>query len=178
VGAGSAGPGGNLQRIAGNAGAVAGSGAAGGSITDRAGDGTGIFDGGDWRADAGAAGGTGAKGRQKLGSVNLTETEHGAGSRFPQTTYAPPAGGTLALDETHDTVYVDATGGAVTIAPPDASTCPGRQYKVKHVAGINNVLITPVVGAIEGGPSYAITVLLAGAIIGNDGTDWWVLAKI
>jgi hypothetical protein len=151
----------------------------GGPVTHQAGPGGigagGGGAGGDYKADAGIGGDPAApKGRQKLGTAFLCETELGAGSRFPQATFAPVAGGTLTLDETYDTVYADSSGGAVILQLPNAATCPGRRYYLKHTAGAGTVTVAPVAGLIEGAASVTIP-LRGGLIIDNNAVDWWAV---
>lgn len=81
------------------------------------------------------------------------------------------------LDNTHETVLVDASGGARTMTLPAAAGCTGRRYNVKKVdSSANGVIIDPN-GAetIDGATTKTIAVQYDSLTIESDGAGWVIV---
>lgn len=83
------------------------------------------------------------------------------------------------LQDDH-TIIVNLNSSAVTLTLPAASTCKGRQYKIKRDAEArNNARLT--LDAADGGdidddPEFEISGNLGVCEVVSDGTQWWVLS--
>lgn len=82
------------------------------------------------------------------------------------------------LDATHYTVLGDATGGAVTITLPAASTCTGRIYVIKKIDASGNFVIADGNGSetIDGATTLPLNNQWDSTMIQSNGTAWFVLA--
>lgn len=77
----------------------------------------------------------------------------------------------------HDTILVDASGGALTITLPPAASASGHILTVKKIDGsINAVTIDPD-GAetIDDAATRTLLLQYSSVTIHSDGTEWWVL---
>jgi len=81
----------------------------------------------------------------------------------------------------HDgTVFVDTSGGAVTVVLPTAVGIGGRVYKVKdNGSGSSNTITISTNGSetIDTAGSYSITDNLCGVSIQSDGANWYIVSS-
>jgi arginine/lysine/ornithine decarboxylase len=83
----------------------------------------------------------------------------------------------ITLDETHYTILVDASGGNITIALPNASTYDGRIYNIKKIDNTaNTVTINPSgIQPIDGASTYIITIQWTSIQIQAGNTNAWYI---
>lgn len=76
------------------------------------------------------------------------------------------------LTQSHEIVHVDASGGAVTIKPPAASTYNGPGYSIKKIDSSANAVI---ISEIVDGVALAILNMQYDSVTVNPrGTEWWI----
>lgn len=81
------------------------------------------------------------------------------------------------LDDTHHTVLVDASAGAVTITLPSAAGIAGRMYRIKKIdSSANAVTVAAQTGeTIDGAASYDLTAQYQYIVIQSDGANWYIV---
>lgn len=85
--------------------------------------------------------------------------------------------GTTTFGE-NDYTIVKSTGGNLTVTLPAATTCKGRIYVFKKVAG-GTVTINSSGGTIDGAANQTIaTGTMRAYTIQSDGTNWWIIAGV
>lgn len=81
----------------------------------------------------------------------------------------------LTLTAQDEIVYVDASGGAVTITLPDARRFWGYEYTVKRLnAGGGNVTVDASPATIDGAATATLTTQYESITFVSDGSDWWI----
>jgi hypothetical protein len=87
--------------------------------------------------------------------------------------------GTTTLTNTMHTVRVDASGGAVTVDLPDATTCQGRVYIIKLVSNSANAMTIDGFGSqtIDGATTVSTSTQFGTFGIQSNGTDWDIISK-
>jgi len=101
-------------------------------------------------------------------TINATST-FAAAVNFPVTTVTSDA----TLGNTHFLVLVDATGGAVTITLPSASSNTGRMYVIMKIAGTADVTIQRSGNDnINGGTYLTISSQWGKYTVMSDGSNW------
>lgn len=82
----------------------------------------------------------------------------------------------LTLGSQDEIVYVDASGGAVTITLPDARRFWGYSFTVKKLdASVNAVTLDGDGALIDGAATYPLAAQYEVVRVASDGTDWWVV---
>jgi len=100
------------------------------------------------------------------------------GVSFPVTTISATGAMSYTATDNDFTIAVSATGGAVTVALPSASTCSGRLYTIKKVdSSTNAVTIAPATGTIDGATTKSLTSQYAVNIVQSDGTNWQIISS-
>lgn len=84
---------------------------------------------------------------------------------------------TTTLDNTHHTVRVDASGGAVTINLPTAASSTGRVYVIKKIDATANAVTIDGDGAetIDGAATVSTTTQYVSYMIQSNATSWDIL---
>jgi len=100
------------------------------------------------------------------------------GISTPITTISSTGAMSYTATDTDFTIAVSATGGAVTIALPSASTCNGRLYAIKKVDSSTNAVTIDPAGSetIDGATTKTLSSQNAVNIIQSDGVSWKVLS--
>lgn len=81
----------------------------------------------------------------------------------------------LTLTAQDEIVYVDASGGAVTITLPDARRFWGFPFTVKKIDASANVVTVSAPVNIDGATTYPIAAQYEVARVVSDGTQWWTV---
>lgn len=82
----------------------------------------------------------------------------------------------LTLTAQDDIVYVDASGGAVTITLPSVLRFWGYQFTVKKLDASANAATVDGNGAlVDGAATFPITVQYEAHSFVSDGTAWWIV---
>ncbi len=82
----------------------------------------------------------------------------------------------LALTAQDEIVYVDASGGAVTITLPDVRRFWGYEFRVKKLdASVNAVTLDGDGALIDGAATYPLAAQYEVVRVASDGTNWWVV---
>jgi len=82
------------------------------------------------------------------------------------------------IDDDDHVIFVDTSGGAVTVTLLDATLYPGREFVIKKTTADANAITI----ASDGGDVEADTTHVFGAnvrdsrVVKSDGTDWWIRA--
>ena len=81
------------------------------------------------------------------------------------------------LDDTHGTVLVDASGGAITITLPTAAVGVRRLYDIKKIDSSANAVTVDGSGSetIDGATTQVINFQYDSISIKSDGTTWWII---
>lgn len=81
------------------------------------------------------------------------------------------------LDHTDDTVFADATGGAIVYAIPNAATYTGGTFTIKKIdASANTVTLTRSgANTIDGATSQVLTLQYESITIRSNGTNWFII---
>jgi hypothetical protein len=113
-------------------------------------------------------------GLTRIGTGTATSTLHVNGSLATKTTTIT---GDTTADVTTAIYLADATGGAITITLPLASTCQDRVYSVKKTDTSGNVVTIAAAGAdtIDGQPTQAVSFAYESLTIVSDGANWWIV---
>lgn len=84
---------------------------------------------------------------------------------------------TTGLDQTYQTILVDASGGAVTVNLPTTSGQTTLRYEVKKIDASANAVTLDGAGAetIDGAATYPLTVQWQSVTVESNGSAWFVL---
>lgn len=112
--------------------------------------------------------------RVGINNVAPTSSLHVTGSFAPSTlTTTTP---TLTLDETHHTLFMDATSSGLVVSLPSPASCKDREYIIKKIdSSANPVVIVPTVGTIDGAGFLSLTTQYKYCKIQSDGTNWYII---
>lgn len=75
-------------------------------------------------------------------------------------------------------ILADASGGAITVSAPIVSTMVGRQFYIKKIDASGNAVTFDPNGSetVDGSATLALSSQWDGALVGNNGTDWFILS--
>ena len=87
----------------------------------------------------------------------------------------------ITLNETHHTIYANSTA-LLNVYLPDLTSIPGREYEIKNIGGLGQVVIHPFSGTspqyIDGQPIYTLSKIYDYVIIRSDGVNnWYIVSK-
>ena len=88
-------------------------------------------------------------------------------------------GSTGPILATDDVVFCDTPSGGITLTLPAASTCPGKQYKIKNIdigsnSAATEATIVSAGGTIDGSTHVILGPLFSVKVV-SDGLDWWIV---
>lgn len=83
------------------------------------------------------------------------------------------------IDETTHTLWVDCSGGAVTVNLPDPASVAGKEYRIKKTeTSATNITVQASVGNVEGGATLAFgSGARSARTLKSDGSGWWVVCN-